>query len=399
MKAEIVSIGSELLLGETTDTNAAYLASQLVLLGIDLHWVSQVGDDLSRLVEVVKRAWLRSDLVLTSGGLGPTGDDLTREAIAEMLGEKLAVDAALEQELRQRFDHWGMTMPQSNLRQATLIPSARSLKNAQGTAPGWWVERDGRILVALPGPPREMQEVWQKEVQPQLQQRSKFVILARSFKTLGLSEAAVGEMAFPLFPLENPALGVYAKPDGIQLRLKARAESQKQAEAILAEGEGKIRKVLGDYIWGTDNDTLETAIGRLLVEKGLTLAIMEDYSGGWLTASLTDIPESPRFFKGGLIASTDQAKIAFGVKAETIAKHGAVSAEVARAMAEAAKLLLKASIGIGITGIDETSRPTGTVFVSITNGRGSQVVSRPRGKRRITSTALFELRRRLLSPG
>jgi len=399
MKAEIVSIGSELLLGETTDTNAAYLASQLVLLGIDLHWVSQVGDDLSRLVEVVKRAWLRSDLVLTSGGLGPTGDDLTREAIAEMLGEKLAVDAALEQELRQRFDHWGMTMPQSNLRQATLIPSARSLKNAQGTAPGWWVERDGRILVALPGPPREMQEMWQKEVQPQLQQQSKFVILARSFKTLGLSEAAVGEMAFPLFPLENPALGVYAKPDGIQLRLKARAESQKQAEAILAEGEGKIRKVLGDYIWGTDNDTLETAIGRLLVEKGLTLAIMEDYSGGWLTASLTDIPESPRFFKGGLIASTDQAKIAFGVKAETIAKHGAVSAEVARAMAEAAKLLLKASIGIGITGIDETSRPTGTVFVSITNGRGSQVVSRPRGKRRITSTALFELRRRLLSPG
>ncbi|HEX9975758.1 MAG TPA: CinA family nicotinamide mononucleotide deamidase-related protein, partial [Dehalococcoidales bacterium] len=301
MKAEIVSIGSELLLGETTDTNAAYLASQLVLLGIDLHWVSQVGDDLSRLVEVVKRAWLRSDLVLTSGGLGPTGDDLTREAIAEMLGEKLAVDAALEQELRQRFDHWGMTMPQSNLRQATLIPSARSLKNAQGTAPGWWVERDGRILVALPGPPREMQEMWQKEVQPQLQQQSKFVILARSFKTLGLSEAAVGEMAFPLFPLENPALGVYAKPDGIQLRLKARAESQKQAEAILAEGEGKIRKVLGDYIWGTDNDTLETAIGRLLVEKGLTLAIMEDYSGGWLTASLTDIPESPRFFKGGLI--------------------------------------------------------------------------------------------------
>lgn len=399
MKAEIVSIGSELLLGETTDTNASYLASQLVLLGIDLHWVSQVGDDLSRLVEVIKRAWQRSDLVLTSGGLGPTADDLTREAIAEMLGEKLAIDASLERELRERFDHWGMNMPQSNLRQATLIPSARSLKNAQGTAPGWWVERDGRSLIALPGPPREMQEMWQKEVQPRLQQGSKFVILARSFKTLGLSEAAVGEMAFPLFPSENPALGVYAKPDGIQLRLKARAESQKQAEAILAEGEAKIRKVLGDYIWGTDNDTLETAIGRLLVERGLTLAIMEDYSGGWLTASLTDVPESTRFFRGGLIASSDQAKIAFGVKAETISKHGAVSAEVAKAMAEAVKSRLKANIGIGITGIDEASRPTGTVFVSITDGQGGQIVSRPRGKRRITSTALFELRKLLLSPG
>jgi nicotinamide-nucleotide amidase len=399
VKAEIISIGSELLLGETADTNASYLASQLVLLGIDLHWVSQVGDDLSRLVEVIKRAWQRSDLVLTSGGLGPTADDLTREAIAEMLGEKLAIDASLERELRERFVHWGMTMPQSNLRQATLIPSARSLKNAQGTAPGWWVERDGRSLIALPGPPREMQEMWQKEVQPRLQQRSKFVILARSFKTLGLSEAAVGEMAFPLFPSENPILGVYAKPDGIQLRLKAKAESQKEAEAMLAEGEAKIRKVLGDYIWGTHNDTLETAIGRLLVERGLTLAIMEDYSGGWLTASLTDVPESTRFFRGGLIASTDQAKIAFGVKAETISKHGAVSAEVAQAMAEAVKSQLKADIGIGITGIDEASGPTGTVFVSITNGQGGQVVSRPRGKRRITSTALFELRKLLLSPG
>jgi nicotinamide-nucleotide amidase len=399
VKAEIISIGSELLAGETTDTNASYLASQLVLLGIDLHWVSQVGDDLSRLVEVIKRAWQRSDLVLTSGGLGPTGDDLTREAIAEMLGEKLAIDASLERELRERFAQWGMNMPQSNLRQATLIPSARSLKNAQGTAPGWWVERDSRILLALPGPPREMQGMWQKEVQPQLQQQSKFVILGRTFKTFGLSEAAVGEMAFPLFPSENPALGVYAKPDGIQLRLKARAESQKEAEAILAEGEAKIRKVLGDYIWGTDNDTLETAIGRLLVEKGLSLAIMEDYSGGWLTASLTDIPESTGFFRGGLIASTDQAKIAFGVKAETISEHGAVSAEVAKAMAEAVKSLLKADIGIGITGIDEASRPTGTVFVSITNGKGGQIVSRPRGKRRITSTALFELRKLLLAPG
>jgi nicotinamide-nucleotide amidase len=399
VKAEIISIGSELLAGETTDTNATYLASQLVLLGIDLHWVSQVGDDLSRLVEVIKRAWQRSDLVLTSGGLGPTGDDLTREAIAEMLGEKLAIDASLEQELRERFAHWGMNMPQSNLRQATLIPSARSLKNTQGTAPGWWVERDGRILLALPGPPREMQEMWQKEVQPRLQQRSKFVILGKTFKTFGLSEAAVGEMAFPLFPLDNPALGVYAKPDGIQLRLKAKAESQKQAEALLAEGEAAIWKVLGDYIWGTDNDTLETAIGRLLVERGLSLAIMEDYSGGWLTASLTDVPESIRFFRGGLIASTDQAKIVFGVKAETIYGHGAVSAEVAKAMAEAVKSLLKADIGIGITGIDEASRPTGTVFVSITNGKDSQVVSRPRGKRRITATALFELRKLLLAPG
>jgi len=172
VRAEIISIGTELLLGETTDTNASYLASQLPLLGIDLYWVSQVGDNQGRLVEVLKRAWQRSELVLTSGGLGPTGDDLTREAIAEMLGEKLEIEPSLEKGLRERFGRWSMAMPLSNLKQATLIASAQSIPNEQGTAPGWWVEKGGCILVAMPGPPREMQEIWRKEVQPRLWQDS-----------------------------------------------------------------------------------------------------------------------------------------------------------------------------------------------------------------------------------
>ena len=398
VKSEIISIGTELLLGETTDTNASYLASQLPRLGIDLYWVSQVGDNRTRLIEVLRRAWQRSELILTTGGLGPTEDDITREAIAEMLGEKLEIVPSLESGLRERFARGGMDMPLSNLRQATLIPSAKSIRNEQGTAPGWWVERDGHTLVAMPGPPTELQGMWQKEVQPRLRQCSTAIILSKTFKTLGLSEAAVGELAFPLFSSANPTLGVYAKPDGVQLRLTAKAESQKQAERMIAEGEVKVRAVLGEYIWGTDNDTLETAVGRLLVEKRLSLAVIEDYSGGWLTASLTDVPESPTFFKGGLIACSNEAKVAFRVNAEIISQYGAVSPEVAQAMAEAVKTLLRADIGVSITGIEETkASPMGIVYIGIANGKSSRAISRPRGKRRVTAAALLELRNLLVS--
>ncbi|MFC1864492.1 competence/damage-inducible protein A [Chloroflexota bacterium] len=397
MRAEIISIGTELLLGEITDTDSSYLASQLPLLGIDLYWISQVGDNRVRLVEVLNRAWQRSELIMTTGGLGPTEDDLTREAIAEMLGEKLEITPSLESELRERFARWDMEMPLSNLRQATIIPSAESIHNEQGTAPGWWVEKNGRILVAMPGPPRELQEMWQKEIQPRLLRGSDSIILPKTLKTLGLSEAALGELVSPLLSSANPTLGIYAKADGIHLRLAAKAETQKQAEEMITEGEVSIRALLGEYIWGTDADTLETAVGHLLTEKGLSLAIMEDYSGGWLAASIADIPESPQFFKGGLVACSDEAKVAFGVNDEVISQHGSVSPEVAQAMAQAVKALLGADIAVGITGIEETeARPTGIVYISIADGKSSRVIDRVRGKRRVTNTALFELRKLLL---
>lgn len=398
MRAEIISIGTELLLGEITDTNASYLAGQLPLLGIDLYWISQVGDNQARLVEVLKRAWQRSELTLTTGGLGPTEDDLTREAVAEMLGEKLEIAPPLESGLRKRFAQMGIEMPLSNLKQATIIPCAESIRNEQGTAPGWWVERDGRLLVAMPGPPREMQEMWQKEVQPRLRQGSVAIILSKIFKTFGLGEAALGELVSPLLSSANPTLAVYAKADGIHLRLTAKAEGRKQAEKMIAEGEVNIRALLGEYIWGTDNNTLETAVGHLLIEKGLSLAVMEDYSGGWLAASITDIPESPTFFQGGVIASSNEARTAFGVNAEVISQYGAVSPEVAQAMAEAVRVLLKAGIGIGITGIEETeARPMGIVYIGIADDKSSRVINRPRGKRRVATTALVELRKSLLS--
>ena len=398
MKAEIVSIGTEILLGEITDTNASYLASQLPALGIDLYWVSQVGDNQARLVEVLKRAWQRSELILTSGGLGPTGDDLTREAIAEMLGEKMEVAPSLEQALRGRFGRQGTEMPLSNLKQATLIPSARAIPNANGTAPGWFVEKDGRILVAMPGPPAEMQPMWLEQVIPQLSRGSGTIILSRTIKTSGLSEAAVGELVAPMFALTNPTFGVYAKADGIQLRLAAKAEGRQQAEKMLAESEAGIRAVLGEFIWGTDSDTLGVVTGRLLLEKGLTLAVMEDFSGGWLAASITDIPAGPSFFKGGLVACSDEAKISFGVDGGLISRYGAASPEVARSMAEAARVFLKADIGLSSSAAGETKdRPMGTTYIGVADWKSSLAVARPRRKQHIVSAALFELRKYLLS--
>ncbi|MEE8385597.1 MAG: competence/damage-inducible protein A, partial [Dehalococcoidia bacterium] len=172
MKAELVSIGTELLLGEILDTNAQYLAARLPPLGIDLYYTSKVGDNLERLTEVIERAWSRSDLVITTGGLGPTEDDLTREAIARVLGEEMTVDPALERQLREFFARRGVTMPERNVKQASLIASSRALPNPRGTAPGWWVERRGCIIVAMPGPPVEMGRMWEQEVAPELEARA-----------------------------------------------------------------------------------------------------------------------------------------------------------------------------------------------------------------------------------
>ena len=235
-------------------------------------------------------------------------------------------------------------------------------------------------------------------VRPRLAETSDSILLPRTFKTVGLSEAAVAEMVSPLLSSANPTLGVYAKPDGIYLRLAAKAKVKEQAEKMVAKGEASIRAVLNDYIWGVDDDSMESVVGNMLEEKGLTLAFMEDSSGGLLAAAFSDITENSSFFKGGLIACTDDAKVAFGIGEEIISKYGAVSPEVAQAMAEAARVLLKADIGISTTGVEVTEeRPMGTTYIGVADSNSSRAVGRPRRRQYVTSTTLFELRRLLLS--
>jgi nicotinamide-nucleotide amidase len=404
MRAEIISVGTELLLGDLTDTNAPFLASQLPSLGIDLYWISQVGDNQARLVEVLKRAWQRSDLVLTTGGLGPTEDDLTREAIAELLGEKPKIVPALERELREFFARLGMEMPPTNIKQATLIPSAEVIHNASGTAPGWWVEKDKRILVAMPGPPREMEPMWYHQVLPRLCQIvTGAIIVSKTFKTFGLTEASVGELVSPLLSSANPTLGVYAKADGIHLRLTAKAQSQKQAEKMIARGEARLRSIVGEYIWGADNDTLEVVVGRMLTEKGLSLAVMESYPGGLLAATITSAPGASTYFKGGLVAGSDEALRAFGIDAKVVS--GASRVEVAQAMAGAARLHLGADIGVSLAGVEEPGeveeRLVTTIYIGIDDGRDRRAITarypwdKVWVKRRAVTAALSELRKML----
>jgi nicotinamide-nucleotide amidase len=407
MKAEILSIGAELLRGEVADTNAIYLAGELPLAGIELCWVTMVDDDLEKLTDAFHCAIARSDIVLTTGGLGPTGDDLTREAIARALGEEPEVCQALEQQLRAFFQSIGRPMPSHNLKQATLIPSAQPIPNPRGTAPGWWVEKEGKTIVAMPGPPREMQPMWQNEVMPRLYQRAQgVVILCRTLKTFGLSEAAVDEMVSPVFSLSNPSLGIYAKTDGIHLRLVARAGIREEAERLIADAEDKLRHILAGYIWGTDNDTLEGVVGKLLAGKGLTLTTIESCTGGLLAATLTDVPGSSTYFKGGFVPYSNEAKIALGVDVGLIERYGAVSSQVAEAMAEAARQQLRADIGVSTTGVAGPDalegKPPGLVYIAVADSQGAEGVKatyppgRVEVKHRATTHALFLLRQRLM---
>jgi nicotinamide-nucleotide amidase len=405
MKAEIISIGTEILLGEILDTNTQYIASRLPALGIDLYYTSVVGDNLGRLVEVIGRARERSDLVLTTGGLGPTEDDLTREAIAQVLGEEPAVDPELERWLRELFASRGFPMPERNLKQATLIPSARAIPNPRGTAPGWWVERDGRIVVAMPGPPTEMQLMWEAEVAPELERRRLgAVLVVRTLKTTGLPEATLDEMVSPLLKSSNPSIGVYARADGIHVRIAAKSDSVEEARRLIEPVEEEVRRILGGAIWGADDDTLAGAAGAMLRERGLTLATMESCSGGLLASTITDAPGSSDYYKGGLVSYATQMKIAWGVDRQVIAEHGVISADCAQAMASAVRERLAADVGIGVTGVAgpdrQEDKPVGTMHIAVALGeRPPRTTSyvMPQGreavKRRAVTTALALLRR------
>src|SRR5919197_1751685 len=236
MRAEILSVGTELLLGQIVDTNANYLAQQLPALGLDLYYVSQIGDNQRRLAEAIRRALERSDVVITTGGLGPTEDDLTREAIAEVMGETPEVQPELERQLREFFARRGRTMPDRNVKQATTIPSGTYLPNPIGTAPGWWVERDGgsKVIASMPGVPHEMRKMWEEQVLPRLAHRiTGGIIVSRVLKLVGIGESHAEEALGDLTRSTNPTLATYAKSDGIHLRVTAKAPTREEAERLL----------------------------------------------------------------------------------------------------------------------------------------------------------------------
>src|SRR5437764_4231036 len=270
MRAEILSIGTELLLGQIVDTNANFLAQQLSALGLDLLYVSQIGDNLHRLSDAFRRGLDRSDIIITSGGLGPTEDDLTREAIAEVMGERLEVQPHLEAALREFFTRRGRTMPERNVKQATTIPSGTYLPNPIGTAPGWWVERDGKVIVAMPGVPHEMHKMWEEQAQPRLAKLiSGGVIVSRTLKLAGIGESHAEEALGELTHSTSPTLATYATSDGIHLRVTAKAASRADASRLVDDFEPRVRDKVGEWLYGTDNDDFPSVVGSLLRSKGL----------------------------------------------------------------------------------------------------------------------------------
>ena len=407
MKAEILSIGTELLLGEIVDTNSAYIASRLPGLGIDVYFQHTVGDNLDRIVDTIRHAWEHNDVVITTGGLGPTEDDLTREAIAKVLGEELYVDPDLEAWVRSIFARRPGAMPERNIKQAWLIPSARAIPNPRGTAPGWWVERDANIIISMPGPPAEMARMWENEVAPELARRNPGIVLVtRILKTSGMSEGGVDEAMSPLLKSTNPSIGIYAKPDGIHVRFAAKASTAEEARALIEPLEEEARRILGPVIWGVDDDTFEKVAGELLVERGLTLAAMESCTGGLLADTITNVPGASRYFRGSIVSYATEVKEMMGVDPQVIRDYGVISDETAIAMAAAARERLQADVGIGITGVagpdPQDGKPVGEVHIALDTGSGTPAVasytmaqSREQIKRRAVTQAIALLRRNL----
>jgi nicotinamide-nucleotide amidase len=403
MKAEIIPVGTEILLGNIIDIDSSFLANQLPLLGIDLYFISTVGDNQERLVDTLKQAWKRADLIITTGGLGPTQDDITREAIGELVGEELEVDDNLWQTLQDLLSSYIGEVPQSNIKQATIIPSAQIIPNRMGTAPGWWVEKDDHIIIALPGPPDEMKLMWQEGILPKLEQRvTGEVILSRVIKTFRLAEAKVDELVANVSQLTNPTLATYIKPDGVYLRITAKAKEKTEAQRLISRSEEQIRSILSSYIWGVDDDTLGSVIGDLLRAKNLSLATMESCTEGLLCSIIASGRESCTYFNGGLLACCDEAKMACGVGTSIIEQYGKESTKLAKAMAETARRNLKADIGMGIGGNMNPDKNYGDAFIGLSSDKFDQTFThklrgnRSRMKQRAVYAALFDLRRTLL---
>jgi nicotinamide-nucleotide amidase len=359
--AELLSVGTELLLGEIVDTNSAYLAASLAQHGVDVYWSQRVGDNLGRIVQAIEGALSRSDLLVIGGGLGPTDDDMTREGIAKALGEEPKVDPELEKNLRERFAAFVRRMPDMNLKQCWLIPSAQALDNPIGTAPGWLVQTDFnkkgvKTIIALPGPPREMKKMWEEQALPRLSFPESF-LFTRTFKTLGLGESGVAEQLGELTKSFNPSVATYAKKDGVHVRVAAKGKNQAEAIALAKPVLEYVQTLFSDITWGYDKDDLPELVVAKVQEKGLKVATLEFFTGGMLAQlmSLQDPILKPKdytnAYAGGMVAYPMQASVALSYLITVVEKFGVASLEAALAMARAAAELFHTDLGLAITGL------------------------------------------------
>jgi nicotinamide-nucleotide amidase len=409
MDAEIIAVGSELLTPQHTDTNSLYLTEKLNSLGILVRFKTIVGDSKEDLGAVFRAALARSPLIVLTGGLGPTEDDLTRDVVAKILERPLREVPEIRRRLEDRFARMGRAMPGNNLRQAMVPEGADWLENRNGTAPGIWIEHKGNIVVLLPGPPRELEPLFDTTCVPRLERvASGERIKTRVYKVVGLPESEVDQRIAPLYRVyKDPSTTILASLGTIEVHLRSRAATDQEAEARLAELGDKIELALGDHVYSTKGESLEEVVGMYLVLRQKTVAVAESCTGGLLAERLTRIAGSSNYFLGGIVCYANELKTRLaGVPADLIQTHGAVSKSVAQALAEGVRTRSGASIGVGITGIagptgGSNDKPVGLVFVGLADERGTQVRafhfpgSRDRVRHWATQMALEMVRRRI----
>jgi nicotinamide-nucleotide amidase len=410
LRCEVVAVGTELLLGQIVDTNSSWIGEQLALAGIDSHFQTKVGDNFARIVLAIREALARSDAVIVCGGLGPTQDDITREAIAAVLNVPLERDASMIEAIRAMFGDRGREMADNNMRQADKPVGATFIPNDRGTAPGLIAPVGHKVIYAVPGVPHEMQHLVSTAVIPDLVERtgSRSVIMSRVVRTWGLAESTLAEQLQPRIDAldaagGNPTIAFLASGiEGIKVRITAKAPTREDALELIEAEDAAIRELLGSIVFGVDDDTMEDAVGALLEDCGLTLGVAESMTGGLVASRLVNVVGSSDWFKGSVVSYASEVKYdLLGVPRGPV-----VSEEAAAAMAEGAARVLKTDVGISVTGVagpaEQEGQPVGTVFFGFhADGKTTTLGTRLPGDRdRIrqfaTITLLDQLRRRLL---
>ncbi len=413
MNAEIVAIGTELLLGQNVDTNSSWIAQQLALLGVDVYAFQSVGDNEKRLETALRLACERSQAVITTGGLGPTVDDVTRKVAARLSQKQLVFHENIAKVIQDRFAHFrpGRPFPQVNLNQAFIPQGATVIPNANGTAPGFIAKVGKSHLACLPGVPSEMKAMFEETLKPFLKSLSPggAVIKSRVYRTTGIDESALNEKIADVFENStNPTIGVLAHWEGVDIRLSAKAESVEKADALIEELGRVLTTRLPNFIYGWDQDGLETIVGRMLTTRQMTLATAESCTGGLISHRITQVPGSSHYFLRGYVVYGNEAKKdALQVDAQLIRKKGAVSLEAAEALAANVRKAAKADIGLSTTGIagptgGTPEKPVGLVYIGIADEQSAQAFefrftgNRDTVKKRASQAALELLRRHCL---
>lgn len=372
MKAEIIAIGTEILLGDIVNSNAQYLAQQLATLGIDMYYQQVVGDNESRIIHAFDEAYSRSDIIITTGGLGPTDDDLTKEVAARYFNKELIPDERSIEKIKSYFKFRQRKMTENNLKQGLIPQGAIIINNNNGTAPGVIIEENNKIMIILPGPPKEMKPMFEETVKAYLEKKSNSALVSKMIKIVGIGESVVAEELKDLMDAQtNPTIAPYAKDVGVLLRITAKADNEKEALELIEPIEKEIINRLGDNVYATEDIDIEEVVAKLLIERKLTISTAESCTGGMIAGTLINYPGISEVFLEGAVTYSNEAKQnRLGVKKETLDKHGAVSEETAREMAIGIAKTSKTDVSIVTTGIagpegGTLEKPVGLVYIGV----------------------------------